>query len=174
MNKNEYISSAIQPMCLTTRQYYMPLRIYACCVLTCLMLLVTSTSQAQKSSKQFLKKLLQEQNDSLLQAVLQNPGKYHLQIIYTQINRDKHNQASFRTYTLGEDTTRYFYPASTVKLAAAAAALEKLNDLNVEGLNKYTPLRIDSAYNRQSTVTTDSSSENGMPSVAHYIKKYFW
>src|SRR5690606_3207925 len=103
-------------------------------------------AQAQsRKDKKMLERLLKQEKDSLLDAVLKNPEKYHLQIIYTQVNRDKNNRATFKTYTLGVDTTRYFYPASAVKLAAAAAALEKLNELNIAGLDKYTPVSIDSA-----------------------------
>ena len=58
-----------------------------------------------------------------------------------------------------------------MKLPVALVALEKLNALDIPGLNKYTPLRIDSAYAGQSAVRTDSSSENQLPSIAHYIKK---
>lgn len=139
-----------------------------------LFLPISFASQAQSlKDKKMLERLLKQQDDSLLDAVLRNPKKYHLQIIYTQINRDKNNRATFKTYTMGVDTSRYFYPASTVKLAAAAAALEKLNELNIAGLDKHTPLRIDSAYVQQTRVTADSTAANNLPSVAHYIRKIF-
>lgn len=145
-------------------------------IIALLLLFLPATFAAQAQSrkdKKMLERLLRKQDDSLLNAVLRKPEKYHLQIIYTQIDRDEENRASFKTYTLGLDTTRYFYPASTVKLAAAAAALEKLNDLDIEGLNKYTSLRIDSAYAQQSRVTADTTAANNLPSVAHYIRKIF-
>ncbi|WP_299756999.1 serine hydrolase [uncultured Pontibacter sp.] len=143
-------------------------------VLLLLFLPITFASHAQsRKDKKMLERLLKKQQDSLVKAVMQKPEKYHLQIIYTQIDRDDKNRAIFKTYSFGVDTTRYFYPASTVKLAAAAAALEKLNDLNIDGLNKYTPLRIDSAYAQQTRVLTDSSAVDNRPSVAHYIRKVF-
>lgn len=143
-------------------------------VLLLLFLPITFASHAQsRKDRKMLERLLKNQQDSLLKAVMQKPEKYHLQIIYTQIDRDDKNRATFKTYTFGVDTTRYFYPASTIKLAAAAAALEKLNDLNIDGLNKYTPLRIDSAYAQQTRVSTDSSAVDNRPSVAHYIRKVF-
>ena len=37
----------------------------------------------------------------------------------------------------------------------------------------YTPVLIDSAYSRQTAMHNDSTSENGMPSIAHFIKKVF-
>ena len=49
--------------------------------------------------------------------------------------------------------------------------MEKINELDIKGLNKETSLKIDSAWEKQTPVTTDSSSPNGLPSLGHYIKK---
>lgn len=68
---------------------------------------------------------------------------------------------------------KYFYPAITVKLPAVILALEKINELNINDLNKYTPLQIDSIENWQTPAVFDSTSPNGLPSIAHYIKKIF-
>ncbi|MDP3580738.1 MAG: serine hydrolase, partial [Ignavibacteria bacterium] len=51
--------------------------------------------------------------------------------------------------------------------------LEKLNNLKIKGLDKYTPLRIDSIRVPQTKVTADTSSESGLPTIANYIKKIF-
>ena len=59
--------------------------------------------------------------------ITENPLKYRVQILYTQINRDKHNKPSLKTYSYRTDSDEYFYPASTVKLAASVLALEKIN-----------------------------------------------
>jgi predicted alpha/beta superfamily hydrolase len=105
--------------------------------------------------------------------ILKNVEKYELQILYTQIDRDQNNRPAFRSYSYRVNAKEYFYPASTVKLPAAVLALEKLNRLGIAGLNKYTTLHIDSAYSGQTAVTGDSSAENHLPSIAHYIKKIF-
>ena len=52
-------------------------------------------------------------------------------------------------------------------------SLEKLNKMNIKGVNKYTALQIDSSYSKQSIVLFDTTSQNGYPSIAHYIKKAF-
>ncbi|MEZ4763124.1 MAG: hypothetical protein R3C26_07980 [Calditrichia bacterium] len=78
--------------------------------------------------------------------ILAEPDKYRLQILYTQIDRDSDNQPSFSQYDFNLKTDEYFYPASSVKLAATAFLLEKLNDLNIAGLDKSGPLTIDSAH----------------------------
>jgi len=103
--------------------------------------------------------------------VLENAKKHKLQIIYTQINRDEDNRASFTTHRYRVDENQYFYPASSIKLPMAALALEKVNDLQIEGLTPYSDMYIDSAYRGQSRVVSDSSSESNKASIAHYIKK---
>jgi hypothetical protein len=69
-------------------------------------------------------------------AVLEDPGRYRVQIIYTQIDRDADNRPSFRSYTYRLDAGEYFYPASTVKLPTAVLALEKLGDLGIDDLDR--------------------------------------
>lgn len=126
----------------------------------------------QVNDHEFIAKLL-NQNKEKLQGVVENPEKYKLQIVYTQIDRNKKNQPSFTTYSYRADKNEYFYPASTVKIFAAALALEKLNNLNIKGLDKYSIMLTDSSYSGQSRVFTDSTAPNLKPSIAHYIRKIF-
>jgi len=112
-------------------------------------------------------------SEGIVAEVCRNPQTYELQIIYTQIDRDSHNQPHFTTYRYGVDTLTYFYPASTVKMPTAFMALEKLNQLEQPGLTVDTPMLTDSAYSRQYPVMTDSTAQSGLPSVRHYVKKIF-
>ncbi|MEJ2005978.1 MAG: serine hydrolase, partial [Cyclobacteriaceae bacterium] len=98
---------------------------------------------------------------------------YEVQVIYTQINRDEQNNPSFNTFEFNTDDHRYFYPASTVKMPVALLALEKLNELSIKGIDRNTTMLTDSAYSGQTAVIEDSTSENGKPSVAHYVRKIF-
>ena len=100
--------------------------------------------------------------------ITENPLKYRVQILYTQINRDKHNKPSLKTYSFRTDSKEYFYPASTVKLAASVLALEKINAL---GLDKNWFMYTRKSREGQQEITQDLSAESGKPSVAHYIKK---
>ncbi len=149
-------------------------RIIALGLLFCsfLILPLTSASAQKIKRKKVIQKILKAHPEHF-QKMLDNPEKYLVQILYTQIDRDAQNQPHFTSYAYRLNPQEYFYPASTVKLPAAVVALEKLNNLGIEGLNKYTPLKIDSAYSGQSAVSTDSSAENNLPSIAHYIKKIF-
>ncbi|PWV48977.1 beta-lactamase family protein [Chitinophaga sp. S165] len=122
----------------------------------------------QKDS--FLDTFLQAHADKL-GPVFQRSQDFGLQIIYTRIDRDAANRPHFTDHYYKADTSRYFYPASTVKLAACALALEKLNDLNIPGLDRNTPMFTDSLENITAAVASDSSAANGLPSVGQYIKK---
>ena len=137
-----------------------------------LTLIFISCQSGSNSDMNVLQQLIHE-NEKRLGAPIENPGKFELQIIYTQINRDENNHPHFTTYRFREDANQYFYPASTVKMPTALLALEKVNNLKIKGLTKYTPLSIDAARDPQIAVSKDSTSENGLPSIAHYAKKIF-
>lgn len=103
--------------------------------------------------------------------VMKDPEKYRLQVIYTQIDRDEQNRPSFTSFGYRVDAGEYFYPASTVKLPTALIALEKLNTLDIAGLDRDTPMLTAASADYQSAALSDHSSPDGMPSVAHYIRK---
>lgn len=136
----------------------------------CLLLFLLDSSNFAQSN--LIEKLLKDNPDKFGE-VLSNIDSFEVQIIYTQINRDKNNFPSFKTYKYRVNPKDYFYAASTVKLPTALMALEKLNNLKIKELDKYTPLRIDSARTPQTSVTADTSSESGLPTIANYIKKIF-
>jgi hypothetical protein len=122
------------------------------------------------STDSFLDTLLQS-HASRLGPVFSQPQTFGLQIIYTRIDRDAANRPHFTDYYYRVDTGQYFYPASTVKLAAAALALEKLNDLRIAGLDRNTPMYTDSLEGITAAVLTDSTAADNQPSVGQYIKK---
>jgi len=103
--------------------------------------------------------------------VMQDPEKYRVQIIYTQINRDANNQPGFKTFIYNVNPNEYFYPASTVKLPVAALALEKLKRLNQPGLNLDTTMLTGAENHSQTEAKTDTTSATGLPSVGQYVRK---
>lgn len=127
--------------------------------------------QITKGQKENPLKEILNQNPVLFQNILNHPQKNEIQIIYSQIDRDKNNQATFKTYSYNLNNRRYFYPASTVKLPTSIFALEKINELNINGLSKETPLIIGADFDKQTKVYEDKSAANGFPSIANYIKK---
>ncbi|MDP2037038.1 MAG: serine hydrolase [Ignavibacteria bacterium] len=136
----------------------------------CLFLIFLTAEQFAQNN--LVEKLLKDNPDKFGE-VLSNIDSFEVQIIYTQINRNKNNFPSFKTFRYRVNPKDYFYAASTVKLPTALMALEKLNNLKIKGLDKYTPLRIDSVRTPQTSVIADTSSESGLPTIANYIKKIF-
>jgi hypothetical protein len=134
--------------------------------------MISSSFAQTKGKGNILESLLKSRPD-LFGEILKNPQKYEVQLIYTQINRDTKNRPAFTTYTYGIDKNRYFYPASTAKFPIALLALEKLNKLNIKGLDKNTPMMTGAGRAPQNAVVKDSTSPTGLPSIAHYIKKLF-
>jgi hypothetical protein len=132
-------------------------------------LLFSFQAVAQKTDTVFLGKLMAA--NPQFSGVLNHPEKNQVQILYTQINRDKKNKPHFSTYSFNLDEHRYFYPASTVKLAAVIFALEKINELNIRGFSAKSTMMTDSSYAGQTKVTRDTTAKNGLPSIEHYIKK---
>lgn len=129
-------------------------------------LFISLSAFAQKSSN-ILEQLLLSHPDKF-KKLTDYPAKYRLQILYTQINRDGKNKPTLTTYSYRSDSNEYFYPASTVKLAASVLALEKLNSLKIDKSFTFYTLK-----NRPSQlkIKTDLSASSGLPSVEHYIKK---
>lgn len=111
--------------------------------------------------------------DENFKHVLNEHDKYELQIIYTRIDHDKDGGVNFSSESFNEQPNKYFYPASTVKFPAAVLALEKLNDLNIPSINKYTHLSIDSVYAGHVHFDKDFKNECGYPNIADYIKRIF-
>lgn len=104
---------------------------------------------------------------SILKKISSNPSKYHLQIIYTQIDY-QNGIPVFTDYLYRVSPDNYFYCASLVKLPASILALHKLNEL---GVDPKSVLLTDSSITCHRKVSVDTTSENGYPSAEHYIKR---
>ena len=148
------------------------MNVYKLMRMTSIVLALASTTACEKPSKWegSLESLLASQPDRF-STVMQNPEKYRVQIMYTQIDRDAENRPNFRSYTYRLNPSEYFYPASTVKLPTVALALEKLNRLNRPDMNRHTPMLTGSVTSFQTEARTDGTSPSGLPSIAHYTRK---
>lgn len=125
---------------------------------------------AQQPDTIFLQNLLQSHSE-LFEHILNHPTHNEVQILYTQIDRDKNNMPHFTSYSYRLNANHYFYPASTVKLPTAIFALEKLNELHIHGLSKKSVMLTDSSYAGESQLLADTTSANGLPSIENYIKQ---
>ena len=132
--------------------------------------LIPALARSQHSDTVLLSRLLQSRPD-LFRVILDHPTQHEVQILYTQIDRDKNNIPHFRSYSYRLRPKHYFYPASTVKLPTAIFALEKLNSGKLSGINRDTPMFTDSAFDGQTKVRFDTSAATGQPTISQYIRK---
>ncbi len=132
--------------------------------------LVASCSGRLVENQDFVENLMKTKPRQFKKIITQR-DTLGVQIIYTQIDRDSLNRPHFKSFFFNVDSNKYFYPASTIKLPLILLSLEKLNRLSINALDKYTPIFHDSVYSGQLSVKKDSTSENGLPSIAHYAKK---
>jgi hypothetical protein len=107
------------------------------------------------------------QNNRLLNKIASNPDKYHLQIIYTQLNYEG-GKPVFSDYFFNVKPENYFYCASLIKLPTSILALEKLKEL---GLKRDMTMFTDSTIACHRKVKIDLTSSNQYPSIENYIKR---
>ena len=136
------------------------------------MLLLSGPAATAQGQDNALRQVLRHDTVGLAR-VLARPDFYRLQILYTRIRRNAAGRPHFRSYGYRVRPRAYFYPASTVKLAGAALALQKLRALRVQhpGLNPVAPMLTDSAFAAQTVVRRDTSSASGRPTVGNYVRK---
>ena len=136
---------------------------------------VSDSSMVNKSetnmtkNSTFLHNLLAQYPD-YFDGVLKN-REHGVQIIYTKIDRGRNGNPKFTDYFYNVNDSAYFYPASTIKFPIAVLVLQKLNELNVPGLNRNTTMVTETAFEKQTAVYNDPSSEDGRPTIENYIKK---
>jgi Beta-lactamase enzyme family len=135
-----------------------------------LFILLICNADVLAQERNLIESLMQQQPEQF-NKILADPHKYEVQIIYTQIDRDAKNRPKFTTHQYRVNNDTYFYPASTVKFPAVLLALEKINNLKINGLSKSSVMFTDSSSERQTQAWADTSAANGLPSVEHYIKK---
>lgn len=96
---------------------------------TILWLFICSSAISQPVTDDLLKKIFNNNADSVFYKVLQQPDSFRLQIIYTEINRDRNNKPAFKNHYFNYNPQQYFNPASLVKFPLAVLSLEKLNTI---------------------------------------------
>ena len=130
----------------------------------------STKSQVSMNSDALIYNILNSK-PAIFDSVISGPVDRRVQILYTRIERDKKGQPHFTDHTYRANADEYHYPASTVKLPVAILALQKLNELKKEGLDRNTTMLTDSASPEQTPVLGDRSAADGRPTIAHYIKK---
>jgi hypothetical protein len=134
-----------------------------------LFLLLTLFTCCQRDAQDLFQNIPEEY--PILKKVLENNELFKTQIIFTRIDRNEYNEPVLKDFTYQLDDEVYFYPASTVKLPIALLALEWLNEKQILGLGKESIMLTDSVRPSQIPALGDTTAENQLPSIAHYIKK---
>jgi hypothetical protein len=127
--------------------------------------------KAETTTMEYLEQVLSADPD--LKPFLVRKDSLRIQVIYTQIDRDRNNKPSFRDYYFNVNPASYFYPASTIKMPTALLALEKLRKMNQPGLDANATMVTGKAYGRQTEVLVDPTTRDGRPTVGNYVKKVF-
>ncbi len=130
----------------------------------------TASPSDSMAGDHFLEDLM-KQYPAYFSEILKNRKAWNVQVIYTQVNRGPNGEPVLEQHDFNTDASRYFYPASTVKLPIVLLALQRLNELKSKGIDKYTTMITEKGADWQTPVYNDPTTPDGRPSIAHYIKK---
>jgi hypothetical protein len=136
----------------------------------CAILMMSISANAQQNDSTIGRILGNIQHEQA-KKIISDPHHYRCQVIYTQIDRNEKGSPRFTHHRFNVDSNLYFNPASMVKMPLAFLSLEKLNEMKIAGVNKYTSMAFDSSHEKQVAMRTDSSSKNFKPSIAHFIRR---
>ncbi len=136
----------------------------------CLFLFGCNSEQTEKN---LIQNILQDSQEPAIKKVLANLDEHEIQILYTKIDRDAVGAPSFRRFGFQENPNEYFYPASTVKMAVAILALQKIRKLQSEGvkIDSESPMQL--VFENDRIENQDSTHPNNELTIAHLIKKIF-
>lgn len=137
---------------------------------------LTPSMEIKKDPKRqtdaFLSDLL-GQHPQYFDTLLKHNDQYRIKIIYTRIDRKRNNHPVLTHYFFNADPAEYFYPASTVKMPVSFLALQRLNELDLPGLDRFSTMITEAGYPGQTAVYNDPTSEDGRPTIDHYVRKIF-
>jgi hypothetical protein len=139
-------------------------------VLFCAILFMSISSYAQQHDAT-IDRILSNIQHEQAKKIIADPHHYRCQVIYTQIDRNEKGTPRFTHHRFNADSNLYFNPASMVKMPLAFLSLEKLNEMKIAGVNKYTSMAFDSSHEKQVAMKTDSSAKNFKPSIAQFIRR---
>ena len=97
-------------------------------------------------------------NDEFLSKILKNKEQHEIQVIFTEISRNKDGEPEFRDFEFQVDEEKYFYPASTIKLPIIILTLNKINELKSTGLdiNLKSKIKLNSFNKKKQIIVKDS------------------
>lgn len=102
--------------------------------------------------------------------VLYQPELYKYQVVFSRIDRSGRTPKITHHY-YNFDKSQYLYPASFAKIPTSILAFQKMETYRKTGINVFTPMVTDSAYECQTSVYYDETQPLGRPSIDGYVKK---
>lgn len=139
----------------------------------CSALVLAAASDVPKAGPLDLEALLADGGETLA-VVLQQHEEHRLQVSVAEVVERADGSLALERSTLG-DLDVYFYPASSIKTAAAVAALELLNGWNSAGGTSFgldTQLVLEPLFDGEERMTEDPSNlDGGRITVGHEIRK---
>ncbi|BEG98487.1 serine hydrolase [Bacteroides sedimenti] len=110
--------------------------------------------------------------DVFFKPYLDNPEKYEIQIIYTQIDRNSQNNPNFTQYDYRLDNRQFFNPASLVKWPLILLGMENVNNLNEKfGVSIYNKIGFSSASRKRHSGSVDRLAPDKKSRLVNYIKE---
>ena len=105
---------------------------------------------------------------------MKNAEAHEIQILLTEVVKDANGIPIFLETEYNVNENKYFYPASTVKLPIAILTLQKIKELNAQGIpiNSTTAFEVRDQMGRL-VIKSDSTEKMGKVTLAHLIKKVF-
>ena len=123
---------------------------------------VTALAQNQSGPGNLLQQIFAG-HPAYFDTIMAQRDTLKVQVIYSQIDRKKKGKPVFTDHSYHVDPNNYYYPASTVKLPVAILALQKLNELKIPGLDKYTTMITGADGEGQTEVENDPTAPDGRP-----------
>jgi len=136
----------------------------------CTILFMSISANAQQHDST-IDRILSNIQHEQVKKIIADPNHYRCQVIYTQIDRSEKGAPRFTHHRFNVDSNLYFNPASMVKMPLAFLSLEKLNEMKIAGVNKYSHMAFDSSHEKQVAMKNDSSAKNFKPSIAQFIRR---
>ncbi|MBT7654233.1 MAG: hypothetical protein HN562_03745, partial [Flavobacteriaceae bacterium] len=120
-----------------------------------------------------IEKVLKD-SDPSIHAIMKNAEAHEIQILLTEVVKDANGIPIFLETEYNVNENKYFYPASTVKLPIAILTLQKIKELNAQGIpiNSTTAFEVRDQMGRL-VIKSDSTQKMGKVTLAHLIKKVF-
>ena len=120
-----------------------------------------------------IEKVLKD-SDPSIHAIMKNAEAHEIQILLTEVVKDANGIPNFLETEYNVNENKYFYPASTVKLPIAILTLQKIKELNAQGIpiNSTTAFEVRDQIGRL-VIRSDSTEEVGkVVETDHWLSRY--